>query len=513
MRLTSLSLRAKLLLSHLGLIVLAMGLAGFLLLASLERYFLDATEESLLAQARITAQTLIPDAVTAGPPVETQAPLYNTLQQRQSGNLAVQTENLSVPESPVAGDVDLSYLTDSSLQIGAQLETRIRILDVAGTVLVDSEETGLATSLQDDPLVTRALGGEYASRTSETGEDRVMALAMPILVDDALAGVVYLTQPLRDVHAVLRDLRARWLWTTAIAVVLSGAVGLMFSRAVTRPVRGLTEAAGAVAQGDFDRQVAVRSGDELGRLSRAFNEMTARLRAARQMQVTFVANVSHELRTPLTSLKGMIETLQGGADADLTVRRRFLGTMGRETDRLIRLVNDLLVLTRADSEALNLQRDPLDLLHLACTTAKRLQPKAEGRKVALRIPDAPDLPLVWADADRVAQVLVNLLDNAIKYSQPGGTVTVHLSAADDGAFVRTEVRDTGIGIPAEDLPQIGQRFYRTDKARARDRRDVQSGSGLGLSIARALVEAHGGRLTLDSEEGTGTTVAFTLPVE
>jgi signal transduction histidine kinase len=512
MLLRSLSLRAKLLLSHLGLIVLAMGLAGFLLLTSLERYFLDATEESLLAQARLTAQTLIPEAVTAGPPVEVQTPLYNTLQQRRSGNLAVQTENLSVPKAPTAGDVDLSYLTDSSLQIGAQLETRIRILDVEGRVLMDSDGTDLTASLQDDPLVTQALGGAYASRTIETGEARMMALALPILVDDGLAGVIYLTHPLRDVHAVLRDLRSRWLWTTAIAVVLSGAVGLMLSRAVTRPVRGLTEAAGAVAQGDLDRRVAVRTGDELGRLSRAFNEMTARLRAARQMQITFVANVSHELRTPLTSLKGMIETLQGGADEDPAIRRRFLGTMERETDRLIRLVNDLLVLTRADSEALNLQRDPLDLLHLARTTARRLEPKAEAREVTLRIPDAPDLPLVWADADRVAQVLVNLLDNAVKYSHPGGVVTVRLSAADDGTFVRTEVRDEGIGIPTGDLPQIGQRFYRADKARARDRRDVQSGSGLGLSIARALVEAHGGRLTLESEEGTGTTVRFTLPV-
>jgi signal transduction histidine kinase len=185
--------------------------------------------------------------------------------------------------------------------------------------------------------------------------------------------------------------------------------------------------------------------------------------------------------------------------------------MGRETDRLIRLVNDLLVLTRADSEALNLERDPLDLLHLARTTARRLQPKAEAGEVALRIPDAPDLPLVWADADRVAQVLVNLLDNAIKYSRPGGTVTVRLAAANDGAFVRAGIQDEGIGIPVGDLPQIGQRFYRTDKARARDRRDVQSGSGLGLSIARALVEAHGGSLTLESEEGAGTTVTFTLP--
>jgi signal transduction histidine kinase len=502
-----------------------MGLAGLLLLTSLERYFLEATEESLIAQARITAQALIPGATAAGPPVEEQTALYNTLQQRQSRNLQLQTDNLNVPVDDVPlSDLDLGYLSETSLQLGAQLETRIQVLDATGVVLVDSDNASQGQNLTDDPgaqaIIAQALTGEYGSRTLDTRWETALAVAVPVLVEndeggEALVGVVYLTQPLRDVNLVLGDLRERWLWSTGIALVLSGAAGLLLSRAITRPLRRLTAAAGAVAAGDFDQTVPVRTRDELGRLSRAFNDMTTRLRAARQTQTTFVANVSHELRTPLTAVKGMVETLRDGAVEDVTVRDRFLATVETETDRLIRLVNDLLVLTRADAEGLNLRREPLDLAELARVTVERLAPQAGARDVALEVRRAKDAPLAWADGDRIAQVLVNLLDNAIKYSHPGDRVIVRVTPSPEENAVAVHVIDRGIGIPAEDLDRIGQRFYRADKARVRDRTrgpgPAQSGSGLGLSIAVALVEAHGGALHIESEEGAGTTVRFTLP--
>jgi len=504
------SLRLKLLFSHLALIVLAMGLAGGLLLASLERYFLDETERSLLAQARITAQTLIPGAITAGPQIEQQAPLSNALQQRTERNIAVQTQNLNLPSADVPlSDLDLSYLTDTSLQLGTQLETRVRVLDTTGTVLVDSSAIqGPSENLAADSLVAKALAGQYASRTEETYAGSTLSLVLPVMVEGELVGVVYLSQPLSDINLVLRDLRLRWAGSTAVALVLSGIVGLLLSRAITRPLRRLTQAAGDVAQGRFDTEVPVHSRDELGRLSGAFNDMTARLRAARQMQTDFVANVSHELRTPLTSLKGMLETLRDGAVDDASVRDRFLGTAESETDRLIRLVNDLLVLTRADSEALNLRREPLDLAELARVTVERLRPQTAARDVTVRIEASPQVPLAWADRDRVAQVLLNVLDNALKYSHPGGTVVVRVGAQEALALV--QVCDEGVGISAEHLPRIGERFYRADKARSRGQ-DRGRGSGLGLAIAHAFVVAHGGALWLESVESVGTTVSFTLP--
>lgn len=497
------SIRTRLTLSYLLVIVIAMGLSGFLLLSFLERYFQQAVEDSLVAQARITAQALIPGARTGGPPVEAQAPAYNTIQQQ--GNLALQTQNAAPQTTNLSSDsLNLAYLTDASLQLSTQLDTHIRILDRQGMVLINSRPTESKASLADDPLVAQALAGTYASR-SESG---LMRVAMPVSAQERVIGVVYLSQPLRDVVTVLYDLRLRWLLSTAIAVLLSAGVGWLLSRAIAQPIYKLTEAAGAVAQGQLDRQVPVTSQDELGRLSQTFNEMTTRLRAARQTQTDMVANVSHELRTPLTSLKGLVETLRDGAVDDLQVRDTFLETMESETDRLIRLVNDLLLLSRADSDALKLQRQTVNLTQLAQTTIYRLEPLAEERGLILKLDVNPHLPSAWIDPDRLTQVLVNLLDNAITYSHPGGSVTIKITLA-DSQWIQLQVQDEGSGIPAAELARLGQRFYRADKARARS----QGGHGLGLAIARALVEAHGGRLWVESQEGAGTTVNLTLPTK
>jgi signal transduction histidine kinase len=468
-------------------------------------------EESLAAQARITAQALIPGAMVEGPPVELQAAAYNAVQQQRVSDISLQALNVAPAPAEVARSaLDLSHLENASLQLSSELETRIRVLDAQGFVLVDSDDAAQGTDLRDDPLVAQALAGRYAAsaETEQLGQRSAMHLALPVLVEDQLAGVVYLSQPLRDVVVVISDLRMRWLFSTGVALLLSGAVGLLLSRAIARPLRRLTEAAAAVARGRLDQQVPVRSRDELGRLTRTFNEMTARLRAARQTQQDFVANVSHELRTPLTAVKGLVETLREGAVDDPEVRDRFLETMEDETDRLIRLVNDLLVLSRADSEALNLQAEQVDLQALVRATAERLVPRAEARNVRITVQSTlTEPPVARADPDRLQQVLVNLLDNAIKYSLPGGEVTVHLGESPVG-MARMQVRDEGIGIPAEELARIGERFYRADRARSR----AEGGSGLGLAIAQALVEAHGGQLWLESEEGQGTQVTFTLPV-
>jgi signal transduction histidine kinase len=440
------------------------------------------------------------------------APAFNAVQQQLSSNLSLQAENLSLPaEAPSLSAVELTYLADASLQLSSQLETRIRILDEQGRVLIDSAQKDPSApdaDLGTDPLIVRALNGTYASRTEQGGKEATMHLALPATAQERLVGVVYLSQPLRDVTAVLHDLQTRLMLSVGIGLLLSALVGWFLSRAVSEPLRHLTQAAGAIAQGEFDQQVPVKSRDEIGHLSRAFNDMTARLQAARQMQMDLVANVSHELRTPLTAVKGTVETLREGAVDDPQVRDRFLETIERETDRLIRLVNDLLLLSRADSEALNLRREPVNLVDLARDVVDRLTARAEVREVVLQVDSVAIVPLAWADRDRIAQVMFNLIDNAIKYSRPRGSVTVQV---DNGQgvvpSVLVRVRDEGIGIPAEDLSRIGQRFYRADRARSR----AEGGSGLGVAIARALVQAHGGQLWLESREGAGTVVSFTLP--
>ncbi|MBM3131850.1 MAG: cell wall metabolism sensor histidine kinase WalK [Chloroflexi bacterium] len=538
------SIRLKLSLSHLAVIALAMGLSAYLLLSFLEDYFVDASRDSLTAQARLTAQALIPQSIPedrqdsvsilqtqtsaeqfASGTMSSTAPVQvfieaepqtgdwtafnNTMAQTQKGgsNFSVQASNIDLdaqgrpPASP-----DLTYLSNASLQLSAQLQTRIRILDTRGTVIADSWQQEQGTDLASDPAVSKALGGETASRTARVSGEQTMCVALPAMIDGQPVGIVYLSQPLRDMTAVLHDVRTRLLISTGVAALLSGMVALVFSRAISNPLRRLTAAAGAVAQGRLDQQVPVRSRDEIGRLSQTFNEMTERLRLARQTQIDFVANVSHESRTPLTTIKGMAETLREGAADDPEVRDRFLSTIESETNRLIRLVNDLLLLSRADSGALDLRREPVDLAALARSTVEQLTHRAGAHPVTLSIEANAEIPCVDADPDRVRQVLVNLIDNAIKYSRPGGVVSVAVAPGPERSAL-VQVRDQGIGIPAQDLPHIGERFYRTDKARSR----TEGGTGLGLAIARALIEAHGGRLWLESKEGKGTTVSFTLP--
>ncbi len=535
------SIRIRLTLSYLIVIILAMGLSGLLLLSSLERFFRQAVEDNLITQAQITAQALIPGAIIQAPQGEENvardrlAPVYNIIQQQQlpdRSNLSLQTENVLLPTEDISpSNMDLSYLTAASLQFSTQLETRIRILDAQGMVLLDSQQEEQGLNLGSDALIEQALGGQYASQTEQSGSEATMYLALPTILDNQLVGVIYLSQPLDDVTIVLRNLRTRWLLSTAIALLLSGVVGLLLSGAITGPLRRLTSAAGAVAQGNFDQQVPVRSQDEIGRLSRAFNQMTTRLQAARQMQIDFVANVSHDLRTPLTSIKGMIETLRAGAVDDLEVRDHFLETIERETDRLTRLVNDLLLLSQADSQALNLRCQSEDLTELVQATVNRLATQARLQEVTFKVETSQDTPLAWIDSDRIEQVLVNLLDNALKYSRPGGTVTVTVAGGPKQS-VQVQIRDEGIGIPAEDLARIGQRFYRADKARSR----AEGGSGLGLAIAQTLIAAHNSavhnsaahnsaahnsaahtsaahnsQFQLESKEGQGTVVTFTLP--
>jgi signal transduction histidine kinase len=270
-------------------------------------------------------------------------------------------------------------------------------------------------------------------------------------------------------------------------------------------LEGLVHAAGAVADGDLDQRVPEESDiRELQELGEAFNDMTESLRQSEKAKNAFVADVTHELRTPLTVIHGTIETLEDGAMDDLEGRGPLLESMQAETQRLIRLVNDLLVLTRADAGALNLKPESLDLGELARARCERLAGLAADRQVALRV-EAREQAKVLADSDRLTQVLDNLLDNAIRHAPDGSAITVYIQGEENE--IRCAVSDQGAGIPAEHLPFIFERFYRVDVSRNRH----GGGSGLGLAIVRSLLAAQGGRISVESEMDQGTTFTFWLP--
>jgi two-component system, OmpR family, phosphate regulon sensor histidine kinase PhoR len=229
------------------------------------------------------------------------------------------------------------------------------------------------------------------------------------------------------------------------------------------------------------------------------------LRLLRTVRRDFVANVSHELRTPLASIRLLVDTLESGALTDADVAGGFVHRIGVETDHLIQMVTELLELSRIESGQLPRKREPVAIPDVIGQVVDRLAVVAEDKGITVTADVPPNLPLALANADQVGQVLMNLLFNAVKFTPSGGTIRVRARAEDGSLSVAVE--DTGVGIPYDDLVRVFERFYKSDKSRAR----ATGGTGLGLPIARHIVEAHGGTIWADSEEGKGSTFTFTLP--
>lgn len=287
------------------------------------------------------------------------------------------------------------------------------------------------------------------------------------------------------------------------AVVAAIAVSTFTARRIVGPIQEMVRASRRIAGGDYARRVPVASQDELGMLTQAFNQMAETLERIEARRMELIGNVAHELRTPLSGIRTITEGL---ADGVLPAEAETFQQVQREVARLQRLVQDLEELSRAEAGQIPLDRRPVAPVALVQGAVERLQSQYADKGVALEVEVLPDLPAVQADAGRVTQVLLNLLGNALQYTPAGGRVVAGARAA--GSEVAFWVRDTGIGIPAEHLPHLFERFYRVDKSRSR----AGGGSGIGLTIAKHLVEAHGGHIQASSAgPGRGSTFTFTLP--
>jgi len=296
---------------------------------------------------------------------------------------------------------------------------------------------------------------------------------------------------------------------TLLAALVAGLVALLLGGlitwGITRPVRALTQAARAIAAGDLARRVEAPAGDEVGDLAAAFNQMAAELERAETLRKQMTADIAHELRTPLSVIQGNVEALQDGV-FPLTIDS--LAPIQAKTELMARLVEDLRRLALAEAGQLPLDRQPTDLAALAERTAAGFQAPAEAKSISLQVKKDDGAPLADADPQRIEQVLVNLLSNALRHTPEGGAITINISAVSPQK-VNVRVSDTGPGIPAEALPKVFDRFYRVDQGRARGRDG--DGSGLGLAVARSIVEAHRGTIGVESAPGQGASFWFTLP--
>jgi len=481
------SLRTRLSTSHLLVLIIGMALAGSLAWIAVERVYLATQRENLLAQARLTAAAL--------------------------GDI------------PIFINEEESYSQTTNVAPGIHT----RLLDEGGAVILGvpfpegenplqvppSEDPGYipAEQLIQRPEIQSALAGQAETairKVDSLGGRRVLYAAAPVFDQEGVViNLVYLATPLPK-QGLPDNLTFQLLGAVGGAVLLAGGVGILLASRIAQPLEVLDKSASAISGGDFTQQVSIDAGiREVDNLGQTFNEMSANLRFSEQAKNAFIADVTHELRTPLTVIKGTIETLEDGALDDLEGRGKLLGSLGKESNRVIRLVNDLLTLTRADASALKLNLRPLDLGKLVRDRCQALKPLASRKDIHLEISSSASAEgvswFVLADPDRVSQVLDNILSNAIRHAPDGSTITIKLNK--DPGIVQCSISDQGPGIPAEHLPYIFERFYRVESARDRD----SGGSGLGLAIARSLVEAQGGEIRAESSGGAGTRIIFHLP--
>jgi two-component system OmpR family sensor kinase/two-component system sensor histidine kinase BaeS len=330
-------------------------------------------------------------------------------------------------------------------------------------------------------------------------------------VGGEVVGHLVIALPMRQ--AILGPLEERFfdrlqqylLVGALLAGVLGVLLGLAFSRSLTAPLQRLATAARAMASRDFTQRVQVHGGAEVADVAQAFNEMAATLAEAEQLRKNLMADVAHELRTPLSVLQGNLQAILDGVyDLD----KAEIAHLYDQTRLLSRLVDDLRELALADAGQLHMSLQPADVGKLLRAAYDSLAPAAEAQGIALSVHTADDLPLVYADPDRVAQVLHNLLDNALRHTATSGSIT--LSASSAGKLVEITVADTGEGIAPAELPHVFDRFWRADRSRSQRGRWA-GGSGLGLSIAQSLIKAQGGRIWAESQQGRGATFHFTLP--
>jgi two-component system phosphate regulon sensor histidine kinase PhoR len=555
--------------------------------------------------------------------------LVNSTRNSQLDNLRTQLEN----EARITAEASLStflgqggHLDTLAKKLGMEIDARVTIIALNGTVLGDSQEDPATMenhATRPEVIDALASGLGESTRYSITLGVRMMYVAVPITDQSNIVGVARVALPLVAVEGLISRVTLIVILATVVTAALAIVAAALIARATTRPIREITKASKRIAAGELGQKIPIRTRDETGHLAQAFNEMSlslnklvgdistertklqtvlsnmadgvimtdaqgrvvmanqaaerlfnfqekdaigmplieavrdheaheilklclstsqtqssqfesgvskrflraiaipiaqgglsgplllfqdlTELRNLQTMRRELVGNISHELRTPIAGIKAMVETLRGGAIDDKEAAIDFLTRIDNEVDRLAQMVSELTELSRIETGRAELRMSPVNLNLLVQEVIAQLNTLAQRQPVAITADLVTDLPIIKADRDRIRQTLTNLAHNAIKFNHPGGRVTIATKV--DGESVTVSVSDTGIGISKEDLPHVFERFYKVDKARP------TGGSGLGLAIAKHVVQAHGGRIWARSEEGTGSTFSFSLPIK
>ncbi|MBK5093237.1 MAG: HAMP domain-containing protein [Actinobacteria bacterium] len=477
------TLRSRVIATYLVVIIICLLLASVVFVLFLTRYEKDRARDDLRRQVGVVARDIGRVVGELGLRARSGTSGTESSQPRRIVQGVLNTE------SRVLGTK--LFLVDSSGTVVAEANRGIRVtgrpLDLPLSLLEKDSQQVV------DEFLTR-FGREY------------LFVSAPTLVDKTTPGFLMAIKPLNEIGTGVGSLIWYMALAGLIALGVSTLLALYLSGTISRPIGAVTQAARKMAAGDYDQEVPVKGSDETGELARDFNMMADRVRTAYELQQNFVGNVSHELRTPLTSIEGFSQALLDGVSREEDERRRSLEIINQESKRLVRVLNDLLLLSQMDAGELRPEKKPVDVVDLMRKMDSLYHARADEGGVSLLLDTPASAVTLNTDPDRLELVLTNLLDNAMEYTAPGGTIT--LSCTVGAEVVDISVADTGEGIRPELLPRIFERFYRGEKSRATKR----GGAGLGLSICKELVKTLGGRIRVESLPGEGTTFTVTLPL-
>ncbi|MBO8162664.1 MAG: HAMP domain-containing protein [Brevibacillus sp.] len=475
------SIFRRLLFSYLVTVLVGIGVAGVLMSFFAKEYFYEAKQEELLRKAK-KVNAAIQDA-----PKKNEAGEITGMDDAKQGTLAFLDETF---------------------------DTRIWVFKQNGEII--------ATSMRDEVFIGKSVASSIVKKVIqgqdvitelkfEGLDDPMLSVAIPWGKKDEVYGGIVLHAPIEGVERTIAQMRETILWATLFGLVLSTAMVSYLSWSISRPLKKIERTASEIGRGNYTERVNVSTTDEIADLAQTINTLAEKLekveqerRSLEQVRNDFLANVSHELRTPLTGMQGFIEALQDGLVEEEAARKKYYEVLYNETMHLTRLVDDLMDLMKLESNEITLSRFPVDAGEVMNKVAFTFRAEAAEKETSIEVEVAENLPKVYADKDRLAQILNNLVKNAVKFTEKG---VIRLTAEADGEWVVIHVSDTGIGISADDLNRIWERFFKVDRGRSKKNR----GTGLGLAIVKELVELHEGTITVESEPEKGTTFTLRLP--
>ena len=433
----------------------------------------------------------------------------SNLYAQRTRQASLSAEKLAASAAPFFARAELQGAAELLQSAALEVDGRIQLIDRDGKVQLDTFALTEGTRTTS-PEAAEVLRGEsthaFAIRADNAQAEAAAYCAAAVVADGQMIGAVLVITPVTELQSAIRTVEEQ---LAGVFLAVAGAAltaALIFAFTLTQPIKALTSTIRRMGRGDLAARVRVRASGEMQELADSYNAMAQQIENFDRSRSQFVQNASHELKTPLATMKLLLENMLYDPDMPGEIRQEFMQDMDHEIDRLSGIITDLLTLTQMDSQPhAALRLGPVDLSALVEDTLHTLEIAADQQQVTLQAEVAPQLTLL-ADESKLSQVVYNLIDNAVKYTSAGGTVTVRLALQGKEAVLT--VQDTGIGIPPEDLPHIFDRFYRVDKARSRQ----SGGTGLGLSIVRQMVQLHGGAIHVDSAPEKGSVFTVTLPV-